>query len=65
MQNRLWRWALALVAGLAAWGDTDVERVLTGAAAGAVVADLTNNSLLLGGLFGAGAGAVRDDILGR
>lgn len=65
MQIKIWTWALALVAGLAACGDTDVERALTGAAAGAVVADITDNSVLLGGLIGAGAGAVSDDILGR
>ncbi|MBT0956019.1 hypothetical protein IV417_01350 [Alphaproteobacteria bacterium KMM 3653] len=61
------KWALALCAplGLAACGDTDVERALSGAVAGAVVADATQNDTVTGALVGAGIGAFSDDVLDR
>ena len=40
--------ALLMFAGLAACGDNDVSRGATGAAAGAVLADVTHNNVLMG-----------------
>lgn len=63
MQKLKWAIALSLPLGLAACGDTDVERALTGAVAGAVVADATKNDTVTGALIGAGVGAFSDDII--
>ncbi|WP_428539704.1 hypothetical protein [Profundibacter sp.] len=41
--------------------DNDIERAAAGAAAGAVIADVTNGNVLTGAVIGAGAGALCDD----
>ena len=48
---------------LAGCGDTEVSRGVTGAAAGAVVADVPSNNLLTGALIGAPAGVLSDDVM--
>lgn len=53
---------LALVIPLAGCLENDTERALAGAAAGAVIADATENSVTTGALVGAGAGAFCDDL---
>lgn len=53
--------ALSLVAALAGCMQTDGERALAGAAAGALIADATDNSVITGAAIGAGAGALCDD----
>ena len=62
MQFKPWIMGTLALCGLAACGSTDVERALTGAAAGAVVAEVTENDPLIGALVGASAGAVCDDV---
>ncbi|MCU0912072.1 MAG: YMGG-like glycine zipper-containing protein [Rhodobacteraceae bacterium] len=53
---------LALVVPLAGCLENDTERALAGAAAGAVVADATENDVVTGAVIGAGAGAFCDDL---
>lgn len=53
--------ALVSVAALAGCMQTDGQRALTGAAAGAVVAEATNNNVLTGAALGALAGTYCDD----
>lgn len=53
--------AVALVATLAGCLQTDAERGLAGAAAGALVADATDNSALTGALIGGAAGVYCDN----
>jgi hypothetical protein len=53
---------LALVVPLAGCLENDTERALAGAAAGAVIADATDNSVVTGAVIGAGAGAFCDDL---
>ncbi|ATG49512.1 glycine zipper 2TM domain-containing protein [Celeribacter ethanolicus] len=53
--------ALVSVAALAGCMQTDGERALAGAAAGAVVADATDNNVLTGAALGALAGTYCDD----
>lgn len=53
---------LVSLLGLAACGQNDLERGATGAAAGALVAGATSNSLVTGALVGATAGALCDDV---
>ncbi|WP_420860900.1 hypothetical protein [Algirhabdus cladophorae] len=57
--------AMATITVIAACGDTEVSRGLTGAAAGAVVADVTDNNVATGALIGAAAGVLSDDFLRR
>jgi hypothetical protein len=52
----------AFVTPLAGCLETETERALAGAAAGAVLADATENSVLTGAVLGAGAGAFCDDV---
>ena len=47
---------------LAACGDTDLERGLTGAAGGAVVGEVTGGSAVTGAVVGGAAGAFCDDL---
>jgi hypothetical protein len=54
--------ALALIAPLAACGDTDIERGLTGAAGGVVAAELLDESLVTGAVLGGAAGVLCDDV---
>lgn len=42
--------------------ETDAERAVAGAAAGAVVADATDNPVLGGAIIGAAGGAFCDDL---
>ncbi|MBM7069565.1 hypothetical protein [Actibacterium sp. 188UL27-1] len=65
MQYKTWMAGLFVMAALAACGDNDFERGLTGAAAGAVVAEATDNDPLVGAAVGGTAGVFSDDILGR
>lgn len=51
----------ALVASVAACGTTDSERALSGAAIGAVAADLMDENVLAGAGVGAAAGALCND----
>lgn len=53
--------AVALVGTLAGCLQTDAERGLAGAAAGALVADATDNSALTGAIIGGAAGVFCDD----
>jgi hypothetical protein len=53
-----------LVAGiagmlLAACGETRTQRVVTGAAGGAIAGEVIADEPVVGGLLGAGAGAIR------
>lgn len=54
--------ACTALAGLTACGDTDLERGVTGALAGAAVADATGNDVATGAAVGAAAGVVCDDV---
>ncbi|MDW4548048.1 hypothetical protein R5H32_01650 [Defluviimonas sp. D31] len=53
---------LALMASLAGCMQSDGERALAGAAAGAVIADVTDNNVLTGAAIGAAGGALCDDV---
>ncbi|NIY78174.1 MULTISPECIES: glycine zipper 2TM domain-containing protein [unclassified Celeribacter] len=53
--------SLVSVSALAGCLQTDGERALAGAAAGAVVADATDNNALTGAALGALAGTYCDD----
>jgi len=53
--------AALVLALLAACGTTDEERALTGALAGAVVADVLDENVLAGAAVGAAAGALCDE----
>lgn len=53
--------AAALVTTLAGCLQTDTQRGLAGAAAGALVADATDNSALTGAVLGGAAGVFCDD----
>ena len=46
----------------ACYPTSDAERALIGGAAGAVIADQTDNSVLGGAAIGAGAGILADDV---
>lgn len=54
--------AALLVTPLSGCLDNDVERAGAGALAGAVVADVTGGSVLVGAVIGAGAGALCNDV---
>ena len=56
------RGASAAAAALAGCMQTDGERALAGAAAGALIADATDNSVVTGAAIGAAGGAVCDDV---
>lgn len=53
--------AVALVATLAGCMESDGDRALAGAAAGAVLAGATDNNILVGAGLGAAGGALCDD----
>ncbi|MEM9436962.1 MAG: hypothetical protein AAGA15_07965 [Pseudomonadota bacterium] len=53
--------AVSAFAALAGCLDTDGERALVGAGAGAVVAETTGGNVLAGAAVGAAAGALCDD----
>ena len=54
--------AMSVAATPAACGDSDLERGLSGAAAGAVAADVTDNDVGTGALIGGAAGVLCDDL---
>ena len=54
--------AIAATLGLAACGDTDLERGVSGAAIGAVGAELTGGSAVTGAAVGGAAGVLCDDL---
>lgn len=62
MQTRLWILALAAAAlGLAACGNTDLERGASGAAIGAGTAAVIDEDPLVGAAVGGTAGVLSDD----
>jgi len=52
----------AMLGALAACGDTDLERGATGAAAGAVGAEVLDANPVTGAVVGGAAGVVSDDV---
>ena len=58
MRTKYWIVGLALVGGLAACGDTYLERGLSGGAIGAGAAAATDNDPLTGAAIGAGVGVL-------
>lgn len=52
----------ALVVPLAGCLETDAERGLAGAAAGALIADATDSNVLTGAVLGGAAGVFCDDL---
>jgi osmotically inducible lipoprotein OsmB len=53
---------VGLVAPLAGCLETDTERAVAGAAAGALIADATDNNVVAGAAIGGLAGATCDDM---
>ncbi len=62
MQAKPWIIGLALVFGLAACGQTDLERGASGAAIGAGLAAATDNDPLVGAAVGGGAGVLSNRV---
>ena len=62
MQKKLTFAAIAAMLTLAACGDTDLERGVSGAAIGAVTADLLGGSVVTGAAVGGAAGVLCDDL---
>jgi hypothetical protein len=56
MQAKTWILGIGLVLGLAACGQTDIERTASGAAIGAGVAAATDSDPLVGAAVGGAAG---------
>ncbi len=54
--------AIAAILGLAACGDTDLERGVSGAAIGAVGAEITGGNPVTGAAVGGAAGVFCDDL---
>ncbi len=54
--------AVAATLGLAACGDTDLERGVSGAAIGAVGAEITGGNTVTGAAVGGAAGVFCDDL---
>ena len=54
--------AFAAILGLAACGDTDLERGVTGAAAGGLAAEALGGNFATGAVIGGAAGVVCDDV---
>lgn len=61
MHKTILFFAAAAVLGLAGCINTDLERGLAGAAAGALLADAVGGNTLTGALIGGAAGATCDD----
>ncbi|MGD9918547.1 MAG: hypothetical protein AB7U46_11035 [Paenirhodobacter sp.] len=53
--------ALLAASALAGCMETDGQRALVGAAAGAAIADATDNNVMAGAAIGAAGGALCDD----
>jgi osmotically inducible lipoprotein OsmB len=62
MHRKLFALAFAALLGLAGCIDTDLERGLAGAAAGALLADAVGGNAFTGALIGGAAGATCDDL---
>lgn len=62
MLKKSWIIGVVAMAGLTACLDTDLERGLAGAAAGAVVADAVGGNAAAGAIIGGAAGVVCDDV---
>ncbi len=62
MRNSKLMLGAVLFAALAGCMQTDGERAIAGAAAGAVIADATDNNALTGAAIGALAGTFCDDL---
>jgi hypothetical protein len=62
MQKTLAILVVAATFGLAACGDTDLERGVSGAAIGAVGAELTGGNVVTGAAVGGAAGVLCDDL---
>ena len=62
MHKKLFALAIAATLGLAGCIDTDLERGLAGAAAGALLADAVGGNAFTGALIGGAAGATCDDL---
>ena len=62
MQKTLTFAAIAAVLTVAACGDTDLERGLSGAAIGAVGAEITGGNAVTGAAVGGAAGVLCDDL---
>lgn len=62
MQKTLAFIAVASTLGLAACGDSDLERGLSGAAIGAVASEATGGSAVTGAAIGGAAGVLCDDL---
>ena len=54
--------AIAALLGLSACGDTDLERGLTGAAAGGIAAEALGGDFATGAVVGGAAGVLCDDV---
>ncbi|MDH3263188.1 MAG: hypothetical protein OEM24_04250 [Paracoccaceae bacterium] len=54
--------AIGLVVPLAGCFESDLERGVAGAAAGALIADATDNNVATGAVIGAAAGVFCDDL---
>lgn len=62
MSKKLYFISFAAVLALAACGDTDLERGVSGAAIGGVATAAVDGDVLLGALVGGGAGVLCDDV---
>ena len=62
MRKLNWILAAVAISGLTACLDTDLERGLAGAAAGALAADALGGNALTGALIGGTAGVTCDDL---
>lgn len=58
MAKRFWIFGVIALTTLAACGDTNLQRALSGAAIGGVAAGVTNNDVATGAALGATAGAL-------
>ena len=62
MQFKSWMLAAVAATTLGAWGDTDLERGVSGAAIGALAAEATGNDPVVGAAIGGTAGVLCDDV---
>ena len=62
MQKKLTFAAVAALLTLAACGDTDLERGVSGAAIGAVTAEVLGGNVVTGAAIGGAAGVLCDDL---
>ncbi|MBT8460442.1 MAG: hypothetical protein KJN60_12300 [Boseongicola sp.] len=62
MQKKITLAAIAATFTLAACGDTDLERGVSGAAIGAVTAEVLGGNVVTGAAIGGAAGVLCDDL---